>query len=62
VRELGSRRLQFSGPICILDAYLYPPAKGKEPLVTYVDARQPDGRDIDRASCVAALMRRPEAR
>jgi len=62
VRELGSRRLQFSGPICILDAYLYPPAKGKEPLVTYVDARQPDGRDIDRASCVAALTRRPEAR
>jgi len=62
VREPGSRRLQFSGPICILDAYLYPPAKGKEPLVTYVDARQPDGRDIDRASCVAALTRRPEAR
>jgi hypothetical protein len=25
-------------------------------VVTYLDARQPDGRDIDRASCVAALM------
>lgn len=62
VREVGARRLQFAGPICILDAYLYAPAKGKEPLVTYVDARQPDGRDIDKASCVAALTRRTEAR
>lgn len=63
VREAqGARRLQFAGPICILDAYLYPPAAGVEGLVTYVDARQPDGRDIDRASCVAALTRRREAR
>ncbi|AHE56811.1 hypothetical protein [Sphingomonas sanxanigenens] len=60
-REPGARRLQFAGPICILDAYLYPPARGREPVVTYVDARQPDGRDIDRASCVAALTRRPAA-
>ena len=63
VREAeGARRLQFAGPICILDAYLYPPDKAREPQVTYVDARQPDGRDIDRASCVAALTRRREAR
>jgi hypothetical protein len=62
VREATARRLQFAGPICILDAYLYPPASGGEPTVTYVDARQPDGRDIDRASCVAALVRRKEAR
>ena len=63
VREAqGARRLQFAGPICVLDAYLYPPAKGGEATVTYVDARQPDGRDIDRASCVAALTRRREAR
>jgi hypothetical protein len=63
VREAeGARRLQFTGPICILDAYLYPPRSGGEGEVTYVDARQPDGRDIDRASCVAALTRRKEAR
>lgn len=65
VREAqGARRLQFSGPICILDAYLYPPKSNEsaEATVTYVDARQPDGRDIDRASCVAALTRRKEAR
>jgi hypothetical protein len=55
VREEDSRKLQFSGPICILDAYLYPPARGAEPVVTWVDARMPDGRDFDRASCVAAL-------
>ncbi|MFM9977326.1 MAG: hypothetical protein ACKVOP_04685 [Sphingomonadaceae bacterium] len=62
VREATARRLQFAGPFCILDAYLYPPARGGEALVTYVDARQPDGKDIDRASCVAALVRRKEAR
>ena len=55
VRENAARKLQFAGPICVLDAYLYPKA-GREPVVTYVDARQPDGRDIDRASCVAALI------
>ncbi len=58
----GARRMQFAGPICILDAYLYPSGSGGEGQVTYVDARQPDGRDIDRASCVAALTRRKEAR
>lgn len=54
VREETARKLQFAGPICVLDTYLYPKG-GREPVVTYVDARQPDGRDIDRASCVAAL-------
>jgi hypothetical protein len=62
VREASARKLQFTSGICILDAYLYPPGRGKEPLVTYVDARQPDGQTIDRASCVAALTRRKEAR
>lgn len=62
VREDGARRLQFAGPFCILDAYLYPARNGAEPVVTYLDARQPDGKDIDRASCVAALIRRKEAR
>jgi len=63
VREAeGARRLQFAGPICILDAYLYAPRTGAEGEATYIDARQPDWRDIDRASCVAALTRRKEAR
>ena len=62
VRDANARKLQFGSAICIMDAYLYPPGRGKEPLVTYVDARQPDGRSIDRASCVAALTRRSQAR
>ncbi len=62
VREGNARKLQFVGPACVLDAYLYPPAAGREPVVNHVDARLPDGRDIDRASCVAALSRREEAR
>ena len=62
VREGPGRKLQFLGPACVLDAYLYPPEGGGDPVVRHVDARLPDGRDIDRSSCVAALSRREEAR
>ena len=63
LREGPARKLQFLGPACVLDAYLYPPRNGRgEAVVTHVDARQPDGREMDRSSCVAALTRRPEAR
>lgn len=61
-RETSARRLQYAGPACVLDAYLYPPAPGKEPVVTWVDARLPTGEDFDRASCIAALSRRKAAR
>ena len=57
VREGSGRKLQFSSGICVLDAYLYPQGAAG-PLVTWLDARQPDGSAIDRASCVAALSRR----
>lgn len=54
--EGDARKLQFSGTACVLDAYLYPPVEGKEPLATYIDARRPsDGHDVDRAACIAAL-------
>ena len=62
VREGAARKLQFLGPACVLDLYLYPQRAGAEPLVSHVDARLPDGRDMDRSSCVAALSRRREAR
>ncbi len=62
VREGNARKLQFLGPVCVLDLYLYPPTAGGDPLVTHVDARLPDGRDMDRSSCVAALSRREQAR
>ncbi|WP_157216728.1 hypothetical protein [Flavisphingomonas formosensis] len=60
--QSGARRLQFASSVCVLDAYLYPPGQGAEAVVTYVDARMPNGEDVDRASCVAALSRRKEAR
>ena len=62
VREGSARKLQFISQICVLDTYLYPPAAGGDPIVTHMDARLPDGRDMDRSSCVAALSRRQEAR
>ena len=61
MREGMARKLQFASAICVLDAYLYPKS-GEPPRVTWLDARQPDGAPIDRASCVAALTRRTEAR
>jgi hypothetical protein len=62
IHEGRARKLQFLGPICVLDAYLYPPPNGAEPVVTHVDARLPDGRDMDRASCVAALTAQHQTR
>lgn len=58
VWEGDARKLQFSGNACVLDVYLYPPERGKEPEATYVDARRPsDGQDVDRAACIAALRK-----
>ncbi|WP_174286312.1 hypothetical protein [Sphingomonas bacterium] len=57
IREGTARKLQFQGRFCVLDAYLYP-KDGQPPRVTYIDAREPDGSTIDRASCVSALTRR----
>jgi hypothetical protein len=62
IREDPARKLQYASGVCVLDAYLYPPGPGREPVVTHVDARLPTGEDIDRASCIAALSRRKEAR
>ncbi|MBA4048990.1 MAG: hypothetical protein C0476_10665 [Sphingomonas sp.] len=57
LNEGAARKLQFASGICILDTYLYPKGTGA-PVVTHVDARQPNGTPIDRASCVAAITRR----
>lgn len=56
IRESSVRKLQFANARCVLDAYLYVPPQGKEPLVTHVDARTPAGADVDPASCAAALQ------
>lgn len=57
IAEGNARKLQFAGPICVLDAYLYP-QRGGEPVVTYIDTRQRSGGPIDQASCIAALTKR----
>ena len=58
VLEGDARKLQFSGSACVLDIYLYPPAPGREPQASYVDARRAsDGQDVDRAACIAAMRR-----
>lgn len=59
VKEGDARKMQFAGPACVLDIYLYPLTPRGEPSATYVDARRAsDGLDVDRAACVAALRRR----
>lgn len=55
VREGTSLKLQFRGPRCVLDAYLYPPPAGGMQRVTYVDTRAPSGADTDQAACISAL-------
>lgn len=58
VREGDMRKLQFAGQACVLDVFLYPLRDGGEPVATYVEARRAsDGREVDRAGCVAALRR-----
>ena len=58
VTEGAGRKLQFAGPACILDVYFYAPRAGAAPVATHIDARAPDGRDVDQAACVTALTRR----
>ena len=55
-------KLQFLGGACVLDVYLLAPRSGAEPVVVHVDARLPDGREMDRASCVAALNAERQSR
>jgi predicted small lipoprotein YifL len=56
-REGPARKLQFRGAACVLDAYLYPPANGGAPRVTWIDTRNSQGNDMDRAACITALTR-----
>ena len=51
IRDRTVRKLQFMTGGCVIDAYLYATARGKEPIVTHTDARTPEGRDVDLAVC-----------
>ena len=59
VHEGDMRKLQFTGQACVLDVFLYPLQQGADPVATYVEARRAsDGQDVDKATCVQALLRR----
>ena len=58
MQEGAGTKLQFSSERCVLDAYLYPARAGQAAVVTHVDARTPEGEDVDRAGCIQALRRR----
>lgn len=56
IRDPAVRKLQFTDGRCVLDAYLYPPARRREPVVTHVDARRADtGAAMDWQSCAQLL-------
>jgi len=55
VEGVGTK-LQFMGPACVLDAYLYPPGNGGgTPRVTEIDARNFQGADVAAQGCVQAI-------
>ncbi|MPT47767.1 MAG: hypothetical protein E2598_04995 [Sphingobium sp.] len=53
IHDRTVRKLQFmtAGGRCVLDTYLYAAARGREPVVTHMETRLTDGRDVDPASC-----------
>src|SRR5690349_2512671 len=55
IREGTSLKLQFRGPRCVMDAYLYPSGSSGALKVTHVDTRTPSGNDFDQAACIFAL-------
>lgn len=57
VTEGAGRKLQFAGSSCILDVYFYAPRVGASPVATHVDARTPDGRNVEVNSCAQSLQR-----
>ena len=57
IHEGASLKLQFRGPACVMDAYLYPVDRSGMLKVTHVDTRLASGGDTDQAACVSALRR-----
>ncbi|MDT8280242.1 MAG: hypothetical protein RQ806_06820, partial [Erythrobacter sp.] len=57
--EGDARKLQFAGPSCVLDIFLYPLSAGAEPTATYVDARlRQGGAAVDQGACIRELETR----
>jgi hypothetical protein len=56
IKDRSVRKLQFATSRCIIDAYLYAPSPGREPVTTHVDARLPTGEDMDITACGLSLQ------
>jgi hypothetical protein len=56
VQEGDGTKLQFAGPNCVLDFYLYP-SQGGAPRVSHIDARNFQGGDVTAQSCVYEIER-----
>lgn len=57
IHDGDARKLQWTGPDCVLDAYLYPGTVTGQPVVTYIEARRGDGSATESSTCIAALRR-----
>lgn len=59
VVEGDGTKLQFAGPNCVLDVYLYPPSSGGgTPRATIIEARNFQGVDVSPQSCASAIEAR----
>jgi len=56
IQEGEGTKLQFAGPNCVLDFYLYP-TQGGPPRVSHIDARNFQGGDVSVQSCVYEIER-----
>jgi hypothetical protein len=54
IREGEATKLQFAGPDCVLDFYLYS-AQGGAPRVSHIDARNLQGGNMSPQACVYAI-------
>ncbi len=56
--EGDARKLQFAGPACVVDIYLYPVAAAAEPTATHVEARLRQGGALaDPGACIREIVR-----
>ena len=56
IREGDGLKIQFAGPNCLLDAYLYqPPNSSGAPRVTHIDARNYQGDPFNPKACIASI-------
>ena len=56
IQEGEGSKVQFAGPNCVLDFYLYP-GPGGAPRVSQIDARNFQGGDVSPQSCVHEIER-----